>query len=74
MTAEEIEIKKKELYQKIDGIWSCMACSYTTTNKSSDIKKHVETHLDGLCYTCTLCNKEFRLKDSLAKHKYEIHK
>ena len=75
MTAEEIEKKKNELYQKVDNVWSCMACSYTTTNRSScDIKKHVETHLDGLCYTCTLCNKEFRSENSLLNHKYRMHK
>ena len=73
MTTEEIEMKKNELYQKSNGFWSCMACPYTT-NKCGDIKKHVETHMDGLCYTCTLCGKEFRLKDTLAKHKYKIHK
>ena len=74
MTAEEIEIKKKELYQKVDGVWSCHVCSYTTTHSSGNIKKHVETHLDGLCYTCNLCNKEFRSKDSLINHKYRVHK
>ena len=73
MTAEEIEMKKIELYQKIDGVWSCMACSYTTT-RNDNMRKHVETHLDGLSYTCTLCNKDFRSKDSLINHKYRIHK
>ena len=74
MTAEEIEIKKKELYQRVDGVWRCHACTYTTTHSSGNIKKHVETHLDGLCYTCNLCNKEFRSKDSLINHKYRVHK
>ena len=73
MTAEEIEMKKNELYQKIDGVWSCMACSYTTA-RNDNMRKHVETHLDGLSYTCTLCNKEFRSKDSLINHKYRMHK
>ena len=74
MTAEEIEMKKNELYQKTNGAWSCMACSYKSSFTRSDIRKHVETHLEGLCYTCTMCNKEFRSKDSLNTHKYKIHK
>ena len=58
-TAEEIEMKKNMLYTKRDSIWRCLACAYTSL-RGSDIKKHVETHLDGLCYTCTFCNKDFR--------------
>ena len=73
MNTEEIELKKKELYQKTDGIWICLACVYTS-NRGDNIRKHVETHLEGLCYTCNLCNKEFRSKDSLTNHKYRIHK
>ena len=73
MSAEEIEIKKNELFEQTAGVWSCLACTYTS-NHTSNIKKHVETHLDGLCYNCTLCNKEFRSKNSLTKHRYSIHK
>ena len=29
MTPEEIEGKIKELYQKVDGVWKCLACDYT---------------------------------------------
>ena len=74
MSAEEIERKKNELYQKIDGVWSCLACSYTAKDRKDNVRKHVETHIDGLCYTCPLCNKEFRSKDSLSNHKYLKHK
>lgn len=59
MSAEEIETRKNELYQEIDGVWRCLACSYTT-KYASNVRKHVETHIEGLCYTCPHCNKEFR--------------
>ena len=59
MTPEETEHKMTELYQKTDDTWSCLACDYTNIYLSK-MKRHIETHIDGLSYTCTLCNKEFR--------------
>lgn len=74
MSADEIEIKIKELYQKVDGAWRCMACDYSTTNTSTHMKMHIETHLDGLSYTCPSCSKEFRSKNSFKNHMYVYHK
>ena len=70
MTAEEIEIKKVELFFKVGvGNWRCLACAYTT-RRHPHIRMHVETHMEGLCYTCSVCNKDYRTKNSLDKHKY----
>ena len=74
MTEEEIEKKIKELYQKVDGTWRCIACDYSTRKNSSKIRMHVETHLNGLSYTCPSCNKEFRSRNSLYVHKHLKHK
>ena len=73
MTPKEIEDKTKELYQKIDGVWTCLQCGKTSTGMSTNIRYHVETHLDGLCYTCSICSKEFRSKKSLHCHKNYVH-
>ena len=59
MNSEEIEKKMKELYQKIDGVWRCLECDYSTTRNYS-IRIHIDTHMEGLSYSCNLCNKEFR--------------
>ena len=75
LTPAETKEKLKELYKKVDGIWTCMACDYTTTSvASSNIKRHAETHLEGLSYKCNLCSKEFRLTNSLNTHKFKEHK
>ena len=74
MTSEEIERKKEDLIEKNDGGWSCLACDYSTSINSSTMKKHIETHFEGLSYTCTLCNKEFRSKHSLTNHKSTFHR
>ena len=72
MTTEEIDAKIKELYHKVDGAWRCMVCDYSTTNTSAHMKMHIETHLDGLSYTCPSCSKEFR--SNLKNHVYLYHK
>ena len=74
MTTEEIDAKIKELYHKEDGAWRCKACDYSTSNTSGHMKMHIETHLDGLSYTCPSCSKEFRSKPSLKNHVYLYHK
>ena len=69
-TPEEIEDKIRNLYEKKDGVFRCLACGYTTKEK---IKRHIEVHFEGLSYPCSVCNKEFRSKNSLVKHKSMIH-
>ena len=60
MTPDQIEWKTESLYEKKDGAWVCLACDYTTTFNSGTVKRHIETHFEGLSYTCALCSKEFR--------------
>ena len=72
-TTEQIEEKIKELHQKIDGVWTCMVCDYISA-KSTNVRKHVEKHIDGLSYSCDQCNKEFRLTNTLYRHKYDFHR
>ena len=75
LTSEEIEKKMKELYEKTDEGWRCLACGHTNKGRmSSNIRMHVETHLDGLKYTCNICNKEFRCRFDLNNHKSHTHK
>ena len=72
-TPEEIEKKTIDLYEKRDGVFSCLACEYTTSKDSYMMKRHIEVHFEGLSYSCTLCNKEFRSKNSLDKHRSRTH-
>ena len=76
LTSEEISAKIRSMYQKIDGVWTCNECGKISNNKttSGDIRLHVETHLDGLCYSCNLCHKEFRSKNAFKCHTNYYHK
>ena len=67
MSQEEVAIKRKALYQKVDGEWNCIACEYNT-NDGSNIRKHVEKHIVGLSYACKFCNREFRTRSNLYSH------
>ena len=69
MTTEEIDIKIKSMYQEVDGGWSCLECSKIATNLSN-MRKHVEIHLEGLSFNCNICRREFRLRNDLYKHKH----
>lgn len=68
MSSEDIEQKMKQLYQKIDRVWTCLACDYTTTNSSGNIRRHIECHFVGLSYTCNHCKKVFKSKNVLNTH------
>ena len=75
LTSEEIDKKMRELYEKTDEGWRCLACGHTNLGtKSSNIRMHVETHLDGLVYNCNICNKEFRSRKCIDNHKTSTHK
>ena len=75
MTSEEIDNKMRELYGRTDEGWECLVCDHTSKGlKSANIRIHVETHMDGLVFSCNLCSKEYSLRSSLAKHKSRSHK
>ena len=74
MTSEEIDNKMRELYERTEDGWICLFCDHTNKGKSSNIRQHVETHMDGLVYTCNLCSKEFRSRNVLNQHKTKTHK
>ena len=66
-TKKEVEAEIEKLYQKTDGVWSCLTCGFTNVRRSN-IKRHVEVHIDGLWYACNGCRKEFRSKNVFNTH------
>ena len=68
-----IESKIDEILTKSDGIITCTACGKSGTN-NYNMKRHVQIHIDGMSYSCQLCNKTFRSKNSLQCHNGVFHK
>ena len=61
----DLENKVKEL---IDGT-TCKVCGKNIKNRYQ-LVGHVETHIEGLSYSCTLCDKQYSSRDSLRVHNY----
>ena len=77
------EIKErinKYLEECSDGSFRCILCGKISNINSikgdqrKTIRRHIETHLEGLTYSCPICQKTTRSYNSLAKHKSLFHK
>ena len=56
-----------------DGKYKCKFCGKIASLKHH-IKNHIETHLEGLSFSCELCDKTFRSRNSFFTHKSRFHK
>ena len=54
--------------KRVDGNY-CKDCGYTS-NRTSNMKEHVEKHIEGLEYPCDSCNKIMRSKLSANSHSF----
>ena len=51
----EINMKINELLRKSDGLFRCRSCGKSSKDKTN-MKRHVETHIEGLTYSCQICD------------------
>ena len=63
-TQSDIKSKINELITKHGGQFSCKACGKIGKD-DRNMRRHVETHIDGISYECNICAKTFRSKNSL---------
>ena len=68
-----VEDKIEEILSREDGAYLCTVCGYKNKNKQ-DITRHIETHIEGLSYSCSYCQKTFRSRNSLRNHQSKYHK
>ena len=73
MDRTEADQRVFEQMEKSNGQFSCLICGKSTGHKS-DMKKHVETHLEGLSFDCQHCGKVFRSRNALSMHIHYQHK
>jgi len=55
------------------GLWSCTVCG-KVMKRRSNLRAHVEVHIDSAGHPCNKCDKTFRSRNSLNFHTYTAHK
>ena len=72
---DEVEQKILEsLGRNENGDYICNLCGKVGGKKSQNMKNHIETHLGGISFSCSICGKQFRSRNSLNSHKTQNHK
>merc|ERR1712243_125651 len=66
--SEDAKNAVNELILKCFDGWKCKECGKTCTTKSQ-IGLHVEIHIQGLSYSCKICNETYNNRMLLAQHK-----
>ena len=53
--------------------YECNVCQ-KIMKKKQHMRKHVETHIQGVTHDCKLCGKTFKTRNSLETHTHAYHK
>ena len=74
--SEELKAMIDSMMERItdqDYTFKCNICGKTVSHKTV-MSRHMETHIEGLCYPCSLCGKVMGSSNSLNKHVSKYHK
>merc|ERR1712098_735178 len=75
-TLDEVKRKVLEyLEQDKSGQSKCKLCGKVSTGRNhvQIMKNHIETHLEGISYSCRICGKEFRTGIARRMHESKYH-
>ena len=66
----------EKIVRNADNSLSCTDCGKVVTGRNAyqNISHHVETHIEGLSYSCNFCDSTFRSAKILNHHRYRNHK
>ena len=72
---ENVDTKILDMMGKINGVHTCIYCGKETRDKT-DLRKHAETHIDGLGFFCPKCisSKKYPLSAMLRSHINKEHR
>ena len=65
----DLNDKLDSMVEKVNGNWTCTVCGKTSNlNKRNDVRRHAETHVEGVSHPCNYCDKIFRCSNALRMH------
>ena len=78
-TMEDIRIRLDDLMERGDEqeqVWRCTVCGKESKGPHSktNLRGHIELHMEGLSYTCKECGKISRSSRALGMHVTRKHK
>ena len=79
LSKEDLNAKIMSLIERVnDGIcnFKCTVCGKTTKvgSRAQDMRRHIETHLEGASYPCNQCGKVSRSSHALESHVTALHR
>ena len=63
----EIEEKLDALTERKEGVWVCLECGKTDKLRFH-MRRHAETHLEGVSHKCPGCEKVFKTRSQVKQH------
>jgi len=69
---KEMDIQTRPMIEKSEGVWKCKVCGKSSKD-SGNIRRHAETHIEGLSYACHICSKNYPNRNGLRVHINMIH-
>jgi len=71
-TNDQINFQVEEMIEGFAGGSRCKVCGKTADTKQV-IRRHAETHIEGVSHDCSICSKTFSIRRNLKQHIYNIH-
>jgi len=68
----ELDTQIEQMLGKKGTLWECRYCGKMAKRKK-DLKKHIETHIEGISHICHICNKTCSTRNALQVHITDNH-
>ena len=70
---DQIDLYAKRINGVKEKLWKCTICGKVTKRKH-DIRRHIETHLEGVSHPCLQCEKVSKSSNALMTHVSVYHR